>query len=44
VATKPVEIGGRRIAAGERVTLIWASANRNEAVFGDPDALRPRPG
>lgn len=40
VTTGPVEIGGRRIAAGERVTLIWASANRDEAVFGDPDEFR----
>lgn len=37
VTTRPVEIGGRRIAAGERITLIWASANRDEDVFGDPD-------
>jgi cytochrome P450 len=35
-----VEIGGRGIAAGERITLIWASANRDEAVFGDPDEFR----
>jgi cytochrome P450 len=35
-----VEIGGRRIAAGERITFIWASANRDEAVFGDPDEFR----
>jgi cytochrome P450 len=41
IATRPVEIGGRRIDAGERVTLIWASANRDEAVFGDPDAFEP---
>lgn len=40
VATRPVELGGRRIAAGERITLLWASANRDEAVFGDPDELR----
>jgi cytochrome P450 len=40
IATKPVEIGGRRLRAGERVTLIWASANRDEAVFGDPDEFR----
>lgn len=40
VTTKPVEIGERKIAAGERVTLIWASANRDEAVFGDPDEFR----
>ncbi|MGE0522185.1 MAG: cytochrome P450 [Variibacter sp.] len=37
---RPVEIGGRRIAAGERITLIWASANRDEAIFGDPDKFR----
>lgn len=40
VATRPVEIGGRKIAAGERVTLMWASANRDEAIFGDPDEFR----
>ncbi len=40
VTTRPVEIGGRRIESGERITLIWASANRDEAVFGDPDDYR----
>lgn len=40
VTTRPVEIAGREIAAGERVTLIWASANRDEAIFGDPDEFR----
>ncbi|AZO23589.1 cytochrome P450 [Mesorhizobium sp. M1E.F.Ca.ET.045.02.1.1] len=40
VATRPVEIGGRKIAVGERVTLMWASANRDEAVFGHPDEFR----
>jgi hypothetical protein len=40
VTTRAVEIGGREIEAGERVTLIWASANRDEAVFGDPDEFR----
>jgi cytochrome P450 len=41
IATRPVEVGGRRIEARERITLIWASANRDEAVFGDPDAFEP---
>ncbi len=41
VATCPVEIGGRKLEAGERLTLIWAAANRDEAVFGDPDAFDP---
>ncbi|TDT37830.1 hypothetical protein DES49_2793 [Halospina denitrificans] len=41
VTTCPVTLGGRRIEAGERITLLWAAANRDEAVFGDPDAIRP---
>ncbi len=40
VATRAVELGGRRIEAGERITLHWVSANRDEAVFGDPDEFR----
>ena len=36
----PVEIGGRRIAAGERITLMWASADRDEAVFANSDEFR----
>jgi len=40
VATRAVEIGGRRLEAGARLSLIWASANRDEAVFGNPDELR----
>jgi cytochrome P450 len=39
VATRTVELGGRRIEAGERITLHWVSANRDEAVFGDPDVF-----
>jgi cytochrome P450 len=41
ITTRPVEVGGRHIGARERITLIWASANRDEAVFGDPDAFDP---
>ncbi|NAW34403.1 cytochrome P450 [Halomonas alimentaria] len=40
IATRPVEIGGRRLEAGDRLTLLWGSANRDEAVFGDPDEVR----
>ena len=40
ITTKPVEIGGHKIGAGERITLIWASANRDEAVFDQPDEFR----
>jgi cytochrome P450 len=35
-ATRPVEVAGTSIAAGDKVTLWWASANRDEAVFDDP--------
>ncbi|MGY0055252.1 cytochrome P450 [Streptomyces sp. LZ34] len=35
--TRPVEIRGQRIAAGERVTFWLPSANRDESVFHQPD-------
>ncbi len=41
LATADVEIGGRRIRAGEQVLLNWAAANRDPLAFGDPDAHRP---
>lgn len=40
ITTCPVEIGGRKINAGERITLMWISANRDEGVFEDPDSFR----
>lgn len=40
VTTCPVEIGGRNIAAGERITLMWISANRDPRVFKDPNNFR----
>lgn len=42
VTTRPVMIGGREVPAGERLSLIWASANRDENVFGDPDEFQPQ--
>ncbi|MEO6942874.1 MAG: cytochrome P450, partial [Terrimesophilobacter sp.] len=41
VATRDTELGGRRISAGERVNVNWASANRDEARFGNPDDYQP---
>ncbi|MDV2476865.1 cytochrome P450 [Rhodococcus zopfii] len=38
--TREVTVAGRRIPAGERIMVLWASANRDEAVFGDPDEFR----
>ena len=40
ITTRPVEIGGRKIGAGERLSLIWISANRDGRVFEDPEAYR----
>ncbi len=34
-----VEIGGRTIRPGEAMALAYASANRDEAVFENPDAF-----
>jgi cytochrome P450 len=42
VVTAPAEIAGFTLEPGTRVYLNWTSANRDEAVFGDPDAYRPR--
>jgi cytochrome P450 len=35
-ATRDVEVAGQKILEGDKVTLCWASANRDEAVFDDP--------
>jgi cytochrome P450 len=35
-ATRDVTLGGQTIRAGDKVTLWWASANRDEGVFPDP--------
>ncbi len=35
-ATRDVEVAGQEIGAGDKVTLWWASANRDEEVFDDP--------
>jgi cytochrome P450 len=41
IVRQPVEIGGTRFAPGDQLSLMWASANRDEAVFGDPDDFQP---
>jgi cytochrome P450 len=35
-ATRDVEIGGQQIKAGDKVTLWWASANRDDSMFAEP--------
>ncbi|KGM57676.1 cytochrome P450 [Lysobacter arseniciresistens ZS79] len=42
ITTRPLTIGGVDLPAAARVTLHWTSANRDSAVFGDPDALDPQ--
>jgi cytochrome P450 len=36
LTTRSVEIGGRKIAAGERISLNWIAANRDGRVFEQP--------
>lgn len=38
--TTDTDVGGQRIGKGEKVFLAWASANRDPAVFEDPDSVR----
>ncbi|MEU6040760.1 cytochrome P450 [Actinomadura sp. NPDC047616] len=38
-ATRDVELGGRTVRAGEPVTMLFPSANRDEAVFADSHRL-----
>ena len=35
--TQDTELGGQQMRAGEKVLLVWPSANRDEAVFEDAD-------
>lgn len=38
--TRAVEIGGRKIAVGEKLSLNWIAGNRDGRVFDAPDAVR----
>jgi len=40
ITTRPVVIGGRNIGVGERISLIWVSADRDGRAFEDPEAFR----
>jgi cytochrome P450 len=37
--TRPVRLAGHTLGRGERLLLSWTSANRDPAVFDDPDSL-----
>jgi cholest-4-en-3-one 26-monooxygenase len=38
-ATADTELGGKAIRAGDKVALVYTSANRDEAVFADPQTF-----
>jgi cytochrome P450 len=38
--THAVEIGARKIGAGEKLSLNWIAANRDRRAFDDPEAVR----
>lgn len=40
VTTRPVEIGGETLNAGERISVNWIAANRDGRVFPEPNAFR----
>ena len=39
MATKDTEIGGQAVAEGDHVLMVYASANRDERAFDDPDGI-----
>jgi cytochrome P450 len=38
--TREVTIGGRTIPAGERLSLMWIAADRDSAIFPEPDEIQ----
>ncbi len=38
-AAADVELGGKQIRAGDKLAMVYTSANRDEAVFAEPQAL-----
>ena len=39
MATKDTEIAGQPVAEGDHILMVYASANRDERAFDDPDGL-----
>ena len=40
VVTKDIELLGQKIERGSRIHMLYASANRDEAIFPEPDSFR----
>ena len=40
MTTRSVDIGGRKIAAGEPISIVWISANRDQRVFEHAETFR----
>ncbi|HLT98527.1 MAG TPA: cytochrome P450 [Burkholderiaceae bacterium] len=40
ITTREVKLGGHLLPRGTRLAVLWASANRDESVFGDPNEFR----
>src|SRR5699024_6015 len=38
--TKPINLHGTEVQPGERITLLWASANRDESIFEEAHSFR----
>jgi cytochrome P450 len=38
-ATRDTELGGQKVKEGDKVIIYWASANRDEAEFPDPNVF-----
>jgi len=41
VVTKDTELGGVALKKGQRIIIVFASANRDEDLFDEPDAFMP---
>ncbi len=41
VATRPTQLGSQPINAGDKLLVNWTAANRDPAVFDDPDRYDP---
>lgn len=41
IVTRDVQLGGVDLAAGTRIVIVFMSANRDEALYDDPDAFDP---